>query len=249
MAPLPLRERMVRLRKAVDRELKPMDRARLLKQILQCYESIQTWDECEQDAPLLARHVWPAGEGVAIGGNAHRSATFDGMTTAQAEAVRAYSADGENGQYQKINGYFRAVSNGDTPPPLPWREQRTTDELDEMFRRTDGLKEPTRVYRGLSSANLAVRTTKTKKYQDAGFSSTSSELLPAMVYSGEAKMIFVIELPAGYKAVSIEKISRNPHEKEILLPRDAMFEVFDEPKEYNGFTLLHMRPANDRLSD
>ena len=112
-----------------------------------------------------------------------------------------------------------------------------------MFRNAPGLKSPVRVYRGLSSASVVRASLEKRRYWDPGFTSASTELLPAMVYAGEEKAVLVLELPKGYKAVSICKMSRNPQEKEILLPRDVAFEVLDADGEaYNGYTLIYGRP-------
>ena len=248
MAPLLLSDRLVRLRDKLSRKLAPMDRARVLKQMLQYCESIETWGKCEQDEPMLSACLWPLSSETVTGDKTHSRATFDGITFAQATAVRDYSADGENGQYQKINTYHRLVAKGERLPPLDKKEGTTSKELDKMFLSFPGLSAPIRVYRGLSSPRLALKTVQEAEYHDAGFTSTSSDLLPAMVYAKDAKVVLVIELPPGFKAVSICDISRNPQEKEILLPRGVLFEAFDPPKEYNGFTLLHMRPAHERVS-
>ncbi len=248
MAPLLLSDRLVRLRDKLSRKLAPMDRARVLKQMLQYCESIEAWGICERDEPMLSTHVWSLGTGVAAGNEAHSRATFDGVTSAQASAVRDYSADGEGGQYQKINAYHRLIAKGERLPPLGKKEDVTSKELDKMFLSFPGLSGPIRVYRGLSSPRLALKTVQEAEYRDAGFTSTSSDLLPAMVYAKDVKVVLVIELPPGFKAVSICDISRNPQEKEILLPRGVLLEAFDPPKEYNGFTLLHMRPAHERVS-
>lgn len=248
MAPLLLSDRLVRLRDKLSRKVAPMDRAQLLKQMLKYCESIEAWNICEREEPMLAAKVWQADSGVATGIEAHGNATFDGITSAQVAAVRDYSADGENWQYQKINTFHRLIAKGETPSPLDKREDTTSKELDKMFLSCPGLSGPIRVYRGLSSLSYALKTIQEREYRDAGYSSTSSDLLPAMVYAKEAKTVLVIELPAGFKAVSIRDISRNPQEKEILLPKGVVFELFDPPREYNGFTLLHMRPTNERVS-
>lgn len=243
MIPKVLKSRLKLLVDKIKQEARLRERVELAARIFSLLRHIRTWENCELQMPIVARCLKPPREGVAEGAAAHVAARFDGITQDQLTAARDYSADGAEGLFAEVNTYFRKKALKEDVGSLSEKAQKAADELDKMFEEFAGLAEPIRVYRGLGSERVAVETMEGLVYKDGGYSSASSELLPAMVYSGRAQTILVIDLPAGFKAISINEFSRNPQEKEILLPRGVKLKLVDEPKSAKmGFTFLYVEP-------
>lgn len=183
----------------------------------------------------------PVWENTVKGDAAHQVATYKLMTAEMFEAVRHFTADGEKGQYKEINNYYRKRESGNTDVKIRPMAFQTSEQLDRMISLFSGLPQPIRLYRGLNSEHVARSTIETMRYHDAGFTSASSDIETAITYARNVKTILVIDLPKGFKAVSVWKASRKPNEKEVLLPRGVDLKVTDFDSKM-GFNLLYARP-------
>lgn len=210
-----------------------------LKTTAEVLAAVQSKDTA---AELLLSHIRkPVWEDTAEGDALHQVATYKFMMAEMFEAVRHFTADGEKGQYKEINNYYRKKESGNTDVKIRTMAFQTSGQLDRMISSFSGLPRPIRLYRGLNSERVAASTIETMHYHDAGFTSASSDIETAITYAQNVKTILVIDLPKGFKAVSVWKASRKPNEKEVLLPRGIDLKVTDFDSKM-GFNLLYARP-------
>lgn len=209
-----------------------------LKTTAEVLMAVQGEDPITELLGYVHKPVW---ENTVEGDAAHQVATYKLMTVEMFEAVRHFTADGEKGQYKEINNYYRKRESGNTDVKIRPMAFQTSEQLDRMISLFSGLSHPIRLYRGLNSEHVATSTIETMHYHDAGFTSASSDIETAITYAQNVKTILVIDLPKGFKAVSVWKASRKPNEKEVLLPRGIDLKVIDFDSKM-GFNLLYVRP-------
>ena len=169
----------------------------------------------------LQQHL-PPSDGYAIGDEAERAAAIHGeLTPRQLAAVKEYTKDGANGTFSILN---RALRSGKRERYEELNElQRATDKnLEQLFDTKTGTTGPIRLYRGISRGH-AYRITRDKFYMDNGWSSASTSLAVALAYTGDDRRVAIIDLPQGYPAAALAKISYKPHEAEVLLQKDCVF--------------------------
>lgn len=88
--------------------------------------------------------------------------------------------------------------------------------IDNAFKGVPLLKKAITVYRGLSEDLIPKILT---------FLSTSYDKERASKFSSLKCCLLIINVPSGTKILPLEKISENPQEKEILLPRKGEFNI------------------------
>ena len=141
---------------------------------------------------------------------AHKAAKED-MTKEMYKAARSYSADTERGHFNKVNAHYRKGSAWDK------KAEEMAKGLDLLFKKSNGLDMPVRLFRGTSLRQYR-KIQEQGFYRDLGFSSASTSMGRASEYSDD-NCILIIDLPKGFKAVSLDGITRTKADKEILLPR------------------------------
>ena len=165
------------------------------------------------------------------GSNAHKVAKED-MTKEMYKAARSYSADTERGHFNKVNAHYRKGSAWDK------KAEEMARGLDFLFEEAKGLDKPIRLFRG-TSLNQYRKIQDQGYYEDLGFSSASTSMERASEYSDD-NCILIIDLPKGFKAVSLDGITRTKADKEILLPRGIKL----EPTSYNrkgNFRVVYLK--------
>lgn len=158
-------------------------------------------------------------------------------------AVRSYSADTEKGSYARINRFLRGVPNVE----LFEDDKNIIQEFDKAFNSVEPIKKSVRVYRGLLlSQSRLTNFINLGFYSDNGFTSTSTDLGVALYYSkkqsedNRSKVILVMDLKKGTKALNFGNLSRNPQEREILLERNKTFPILDVDFLPNDYAILYL---------
>lgn len=159
----------------------------------------------------------------AIGKEAHEAAAKIEPFSMQENAVRNYSSEdvfGENSRpaYADISDSFRKEGK---PPP---KYAGLVSSIDKAF---DGAvtNKPMKVYRGVSG-DFSNKLKPGVQFTDNSFMSTSSDPKVALSFGG--KMILEIKVPKGAKAISLNGISAEPEEQEILLNRGGTYKITGE---------------------
>lgn len=154
------------------------------------------------------------------------------------EAVRHYSADTENEE-----SYYRKINKSLRDPNAPLTKHswvKTRDQLLNMFEKASPLKKSIRLYRGVPLW-IAENILELGFYLDAGFSSCSTDLGVAIAYSGESRCILVIDIKENTKGlVSIGDLSRNPHEREVLLQNGLFLSFVGSKITLEGFRIIYL---------
>lgn len=187
-------------------------------------------------AVLLEREIDPPPEGFLTGEDALAVVPYPSKK--YYEAIRHYSADTDHPQscYKLINTSLRKDEVLTDRVAIKVRNQ-----LLEMFKHVPPLEKPIRLYRGIPK-NVAEDVKKIGFYFDAGFGSFSSELGVAIAYSGVSKCILVLDLIPGFsELVRIGDLSRNSHEREILLKNEETLIMIDSKITEDGFNIIYLR--------
>lgn len=136
------------------------------------------------------------------------------------QIVAAYADEG----YERFNGFLRS---GKEPTP---EIARALERIDQFLETAPMSTRPTILYRGVSSRNplhpnnlpdIGLRVT------DPAYVSTSVKAGTARFFADMARDGDVVEItvPAGEPLPFIERIAKSKTEAEVLLPRNATFEV------------------------
>lgn len=154
-------------------------------------------------------------------------------------AIKAYTEDGRNGVFWRINGAYREFQNGIKKGlaainKMDKEAKKTDDELTELFDAHSRLRSSIRVYRGISPKD-ADKLEKSSAHIEYAYSSTSTSFSVAFDYAikkGGYKedyslngAVMVVDLPAGFPAISLEDRSAKPFEKEVLLRKKCTYIV------------------------
>lgn len=148
--------------------------------------------------------------------------------TETAEAAESVLKDYTGAGYKDINNALRSGDSldSDTFPEEIKEQVETIDAYLNEHKTT----EPMQVFRGIN-AEEAQRMLETGEYQDKGYSSTSTSMGRSSVFAkpssqvddGKTKIVFALNVPKGYGAVSLRDNDRFmfASEREILLERGA----------------------------
>ena len=194
-------------------------------------------------------------DGDGLGGGATgQTDAYDEDTTAQMRAhdalereQAAYIDRGLDSETKTVIGGYtdeqhtaqNKVLRGAPPPPLDVDEQTLMDIeyeaelITEAILDAPPLSQPITVYRGVSAGVLGKSTDDRREligssFVDKGISSTSMSIsTPEQFMTGADDVMLKIRVPAGGSALSVEKLTRNPGEFEVLLPPGAKFNVVD----------------------
>lgn len=159
------------------------------------------------------------------------------------QAVRSYSADTDKGSYARINRFLRGVPNQE----LFEDDKKIIQAFDKAFNSVAPIKKAIRVYRGiLLSKERLTHFIESNYYSDGGFTSASTDLGVALYYSkkqpgdNRRRVILVMDLIPGTKALNFGNLSRNPQEREILLERGKAFPISEVGRLPNGYVILYL---------
>lgn len=198
-----------------------------------------------KEAVLLEKEIDPPPEGFLTGEDALAAVSYPPMK--YYDAIRYYSADTDhpNSYYRLINTSLR--KNKDKKEK-DLEDQSIKDpnvikaknDLIEMFNEVEPLKESIRLYRGIPK-ELADKIFDSGFYFDGGFSSFSTDLGVAVVYSGSSKCILVLDVDRGStNFLKIGNLSRNFQEREVLLRNQTMLGVKGSTISKDGFRLIYL---------
>lgn len=165
--------------------------------------------------------------GVKSGRDAHNSAKSH-KTPKGSEALFEYTKDGKDGLNVRLNKGLRAKRQhfGD--------DEQSRWALWEQLA-SSSIKDPIRVYRGLSE-KYGKPVLDTYEYSDEAYLSTSTSRARARRYSAKSKKardnktekyVLVIDLPKGYNGISVSDITAKKKDKEILLKAGIELKVFN----------------------
>lgn len=150
-------------------------------------------------------------------------------------AVHNYSGD----FFSDINNHLR---NGKNINPL----EKDTEEKITKILNGSKTSEPITVYRGAefykmgNSDAIDIREASFHiggEFTDKSFVSTSEKIDVAGGFSGlVAPVVFTVNIPAGSHALSLEKLSSRPYEKEVLLQKNSRFKIINIRKDGDDIT-------------
>ncbi len=173
------------------------------------------------DTAISLQQRLPPPDGYAVGDEAERAAAIHGeLTPQQLSAVKEYTEDGIGGTFSILNRALRSDKQ-ERYDELNELQRATDENLEQLFDTKTGLTAPIRLYRGIPK-KYAYRAARVKMYADKGWISATTSLAVALSYAGDDQCVLIMDLPKGYPAGALAKVSSKPHEAEVLLQKGCV---------------------------
>lgn len=169
------------------------------------------------------------------GKDAHIAAKSN-MDHAQSFAAQSYTSDityGTNSipAYQEVGESLRKSNE------VPQKYKGLVDSLDKAMNQAS-TTQSMKVYRGVSD-QFVDQLKAGSEFKDNSFTSTTSEIDRALSF-GDSRNLMEITVPKGSKAISMDGISMEPQEKEILLNRGGTYKITGITKNKQGHNIFHV---------
>jgi hypothetical protein len=181
----------------------------------------------------ISTQKFPLKKGQGIGYAAFEGAHFKFSPT-EGFVFKKYTEDGHAGANARINNACRKKEID----KLSREDSQRLVWMDQAFTKARTTR-PIRVFRG-QAEKYALDAIHKGQFSESGFCSTTVSPSRAKSYAGKGKKyIFVLDVPEGYPAISLQHKTKTPEDREILLRRGTKGRITDTFEE-DGVTFVRV---------